>query len=299
MRGAAAGYGELLDALRGVTWPARRAARGTTSGTHRSRLRGISPEFTEYRPYRQGDDPRRLDWRLLARTDRAYLRITSDRATLSTLILVDASASMAFPEKTLGKWNHARRLAIGLAGVAHASGDPVAVAVVTARATLRTESRTRRGVVTDCARVLDAASPGGNADLSEAMPHVRAAHGGSPRRLAVISDFLGDVDATLAPARALLADGGEVVAIHIVAREELTPASDAILATDPEQEEIKRALTPETADTYAQQFAEWREWLAREWRAAGAQYEATVTDEPAERVVRRIARAQREEPATR
>src|SRR5919109_5064357 len=114
MRGAAR-YGELLDALRGVTWPARRTARASTSGTHRSRLRGVSPEFTEYRPYRQGDDPRRLDWRLLARTDRAYLRITSDRATLSTFILVDASASMAFPQKSLGKWEHARRLAIGLA----------------------------------------------------------------------------------------------------------------------------------------------------------------------------------------
>jgi uncharacterized protein (DUF58 family) len=287
MRGAA-GYGELLDALRGVTWPARRAARGGTSGTHRSRLRGVSPEFTEYRPYRQGDDPRRLDWRVLARTNRAYLRITSDRATLSTLILVDGSASMAFPEKSLGKWDHARRLAIGLAGVTHASGDPVAIGVVTARATIRTEPRTRRGVVTDCARVLDAAAPGGHVELGDAMRHPRTA-----RRLAVISDFLGDVEAMLKPARALLGEGGEVVAIHVVAREELAPSSDAILATDPEQDAIKRALTPDTTDAYARQFAEWREWLAREWRAAGAQYEMTVTDEPPERVVRRIARVQR------
>jgi uncharacterized protein (DUF58 family) len=289
MRGAA-GYGELLDALRGVTWPARRPARGSTSGTHRSRLRGVSPEFTEYRPYRQGDDPRRLDWRLLARTDRAYLRITSDRATLSTLILVDASASMAFPERSLGKWEHARRLAIGLAGVAHASGDPVAVGVATARGTVRTEPRTRRGVVRDCARVLDATAPGGRAELGEGLQHA------SPtRRLALISDFLGDFDAVLKPARALLGEGGEVVAIHVVAREELSPSSDAILATDPERDDIKRALTPDTADAYGRQFAEWREWLAREWRAAGAQYEMTVTDEAPERVIRRIARGEREE----
>lgn len=288
MRGAA-GYGELLDALRGVTWPARRATRGSTSGTHRSRMRGVSPEFTEYRPYRQGDDPRRLDWRLLARTNRAYLRITSDRATLSTLVLVDASASMAFPEKSLAKWNHARRLAIGLAGIAHASGDPVAVGVVTAHATVRTAPRTRRGVVTECARVLDAATPRGRVDLSEAMhaPH-------SARRLVVISDFLSDVSALLRPARALLGDGGEVVAIHVVAREELTPPADAILATDPEEGDIKRALTPDTAPSYTREFSDWRDWLAREWRAAGAQYEMTVTDEPADRVVRRIASGERE-----
>jgi uncharacterized protein (DUF58 family) len=284
MRGAA-GYGELLDALRGVTWPARRAARGAASGTHRSRLRGVSPEFTEYRPYRQGDDPRRLDWRVLARTDRAYLRITSDRATLSTLILVDGSASMAFPEKSLGKWNHARRLAVGLAGVAHASGDPVAVGAVTRRATVRTEPRTRRGVVRDCARVLDAVTPGGRAELGEAMQHVFTA-----RRVALISDFLGDVDAMLTAARAVLGEGGEVVAIHVVAREEIAPPADAILATDPEDDEIRRALTPDTTDAYVRRFAEWRDWLAREWRAAGAQYELTLTDEAADRVIRRIAR---------
>jgi uncharacterized protein (DUF58 family) len=285
----AAGYGELLDALRGVTWPARRAARGSTSGTHRSRLRGVSPEFTEYRPYRQGDDPRRLDWRLLARTNRAYLRITSDRATLSTLVLVDASASMAYPEKSLGKWHHARRLAIGLTGIAHASGDPVAVGVVTTHGTIRTAPRTRRGVVTDCARVLDAAAPQGRVDLGDAMYEAHSA-----RRLVVISDFLSDVTALLRPARALLGEGGEVVAIHVVARQELTPEADAILATDPEEAEIKRALTPDTAAAYVRGFAEWREWLAREWRAAGAQYEMTVTDEPADRVVRRIARGERE-----
>ena len=285
----AAGYGELLDALRGVTWPARRAARGSTSGTHRSRLRGVSPEFTEYRPYRQGDDPRRLDWRLLARTNRAYLRITSDRATLSTLVLVDASASMAFPDKSLGKWSHARRVAIGLTSIAHASGDPVAVAVVTPRATVRTAPRTRRGVVTECARLLDAAHPQGMVDLAAAMHETHSA-----RRVVVISDFLADTASMLKPAHALLGEGGEVVAVHVVAREELFPSTDAILATDPEHAEIKRALTPETATAYARQFAEWREWLAREWRAAGAQYEMTVTDEPADRVVRRIARGERE-----
>jgi uncharacterized protein (DUF58 family) len=196
---------------------------------------------------------------------------------------------MGFPEKSLGKWDHARRLAIGLAGIAHGSGDPVAVGVVTAHGTVRTAPRTRRGVVTECARVLDAATPRGRIELAAAMQHTHAA-----RRLVVISDFLGDVAAVLRPARALLGEGGEVVAIHVVAREELTPSADAILATDPEDVEVTRALTPDTTEAYTRGFAEWREWLAREWRAAGAQYEMTVTDEPADRVVRRIARGERE-----
>src|SRR5918912_411906 len=123
-RGAQHAVPFLLDALRGLTWPARGTVRGATAGTHRSRMRGLSPEFTEYRPFRQGDDARRLDWKLLARTDRAYLRITRDRATLGTVVIVDASASMAFPVETLAKWGQACRLAVGLLAVAHAAGDP-------------------------------------------------------------------------------------------------------------------------------------------------------------------------------
>ena len=62
-------YGALLDAVRGVHWQSRRAVTSTMAGTHHSKLRGTSAEFTEYRLYRQGDDPRRIDWRLLARSD--------------------------------------------------------------------------------------------------------------------------------------------------------------------------------------------------------------------------------------
>src|SRR3954468_22669294 len=108
-------YGELLDAVRGVRWPAARRVTGATLGAHPSKLRGNSSEFSEFRPYRQGDDPRRADWRLLARSDRAYVRLTTDRATLRTAIVVDGSASMAFPQPALDKWRMAREVSIGLA----------------------------------------------------------------------------------------------------------------------------------------------------------------------------------------
>src|SRR5258707_9673003 len=122
-------YGSLLDAVRGVRWPAARRVGGATLGAHPSKLRGNSSEFSEFRPYRQGDDPRRLDWRLLARSDRAYIRLATDRAVLPTTIVVDASASMAFPAGDDSKWRYASALAVGLAAVAHGDGDPVGVAV--------------------------------------------------------------------------------------------------------------------------------------------------------------------------
>src|SRR3990170_6524434 len=110
-------YGSLLDSVRGIRWPARTAVRGGIPGAHTSRMRGTSAEFTEYRPYRQGDDTARIDWRLFARSDRAYIRLSNDRAILPTMIVLDASASMAFPVETNAKWVLSSQLAIGLAAV--------------------------------------------------------------------------------------------------------------------------------------------------------------------------------------
>jgi uncharacterized protein (DUF58 family) len=275
----------MLDALRGVSWPARRVARGATTGTHRSRLRGASPEFTEYRPYRQGDDPRLIDWKLLARTDRAYLRITTDRSTLGTMVLLDASASMAYRSGPQAKWEQACRLAVGLIAVAHASGDPVGILVPTAGGLRSLAPRTRRGVVAEAARLLAGIAPAGSAPLAPAFTHVRPGF-----RIALISDFLGDADDLMRASHERIVGGGEVDAVHVVAREELDPPGAEAMATDPEAPEIKRALVETTRDGYATAFAAWRAELAHGWRDAGAGYTEVVTDEDAEHAVLRVVR---------
>ncbi|MEP7066168.1 MAG: DUF58 domain-containing protein [Gemmatimonadota bacterium] len=280
----AGSYGALLDALRGVTWPARRTIRGPAAGTHRSRQRGISPEFTEYRPYRQGDDPRRLDWKLLARTDRAFLRITNDRATFGTMLMLDASASMAFPVATKGKWEQACRVAIGLVAVARGAGDPVGVIAPGERGIAQLPARTRRGVIGEAARLLETVTPGGRASLVPALAIVRPT-----QRIVLISDFLGDDDALLRAARERITAGADVLAIHIVAREELEPSSASIIAVDPEHAELKRSLVDETRAGYRDAFAAWRSELARAWRGAGAAYVEVATDEASDHAVRRIA----------
>lgn len=281
---AAADLGALLDALRGVRWPARAAAPAGPAGTHRSRLRGLSAEFTEYRPYRQGDDPRRLDWKLLARTDRAYLRITSERSILGTLVVVDASASMAFPQPGQDKWRTAAHVAVGLAGVAHAAGDPVGVAVPATDGTLRTPPRTRRGTLHAIAKVLASVAPAGTPPLAPALADLRAG------RVAVVSDFLGDRDATVRALGALAAAGTDVHAVHVVAREELEPPG-TFLAVDPETRTTRRPFAAPSRTAYRAAFDAWRLETARALRGAGAAVTEVVTDESPAHAVRRIARA--------
>jgi len=276
-------YGGLLDAVRGVHWPARRAVVSAVAGAHHSKQRGTSAEFTEYRLYRQGDDPRRIDWRLLARSDRAYIRLATDRAILPTTIILDSSSSMAFPMATREKWRRAQEIAVGLAAAAHAGGDPVGVAVADDTAELRiVPPRTRRGVVGEIARVVDAIDPDSAGEMGRLLRVVRT------KRIAIITDLLGDDD-LLTAAKVHIVGGGEVHLIHIIAREELDPPRRTMLAADPERPALQRLLMDATRREYDEAFGRWRADMARNWRSAGASYTEVVTDEPAARAVRRIA----------
>jgi uncharacterized protein (DUF58 family) len=270
-------YGALLDAVRGVRWPARRPVPGGAPGAHQARTRGIAPEFAEYRPYRQGDDPRRIDWKLLARSDRAFIRLAPDHATLGTTFLVDASASMAFE----GKWTLAKRLVVALAAVAHASADPVGVTIASGERVRRLPARARGGVIAEIARTLDEATCAGSVALAPLVAQ-------STARCVVLTDALGDVDALRSALARHRVQGGEAHLLHVVARRELAPADDAVMATDPEDETIARPLVRETREGYAATFAEWRAEVARAMRADGVSYAEVVDDAPVEQVVRRV-----------
>src|SRR5512141_683350 len=254
-------YATLLDAVRGIRWPARSQVRGGIPGAHTSRLRGMSAEFTEYRPYRQGDDPRRIDWKLFARSNRAYIRLSNDRAILPTMIVLDASASMAFPVTTNAKWRLAAQLGVGLGAVARNSGDPVGLVIPRPRDPLILAPRMRRGVTHEIIRAVSSVQPAGSAPLSPAVSLAAQSSG----RLAIVTDFLGDAEELLSVASRWVARGREIHAIHIVASEEMSPSQDNVMVADPEAPDIRRPMIGEAREKYLEAFALWREERPHEW----------------------------------
>ena len=284
--------GGVLDALRGVRWPARRRVAAGVIGAHRSRRLGAGAEFIEYRPYRQGDDARRIDWKLLARSDRAYVRLSEDQAMIPTTILADASASMAYPVDSMAKWNLARSLAIGLASVTHNAGDPAGITVADGeRVVSDVRATTRRGIIPILAESLAGVTPGATPGVARNAAGQRPLASIATRgRIVIIGDFLDWADA-LVRARGARHNGAEVYAVHVVAREELDPPAEALLVSDPENAQVRRPLIAETRREYLEAFGAWRDALRREWVAAGAVYTIVSTDEPADRAVRRIVRS--------
>ncbi|HUF65385.1 MAG TPA: DUF58 domain-containing protein [Gemmatimonadaceae bacterium] len=276
-----ADYGPLLEEVRRLRWGARRPVRGALAGAHPSSRRGTSAEFAEYRPYRQGDPLGRVDWKLFARTDRAYLRLSTDRTVLPTAIVVDLSASMDFPAGSSSKLERARQLAVGLSAVAHHQGDPVGVVLAGAQV-VSFPPRTRGGVVGEIARLLDDALPAASADVGAACD----AAARMAQRVVVASDMLGNDDAVLASFRGHHARGGEGHLVHVVAPEELEPAYGPV--HDPERPDDMRVVDQAGAEAYKRAFAEWRDDLAGRCRAAGVSYTLSRTDQPVATEIRRI-----------
>src|SRR5438093_37842 len=113
---------DLLDPtevsrLGGIEIVAAGVVEGFLTGLHRSPFRGFSVEFTEHRPYQPGDEPRYLDWKILARADRLFVKQFEQETNLRAMLLVDASRSMAWhgAEGRLTKRAYADRLAAALA----------------------------------------------------------------------------------------------------------------------------------------------------------------------------------------
>lgn len=280
------GFAELLDAVRGIRWPANVRLRSGNPGAHASHLRGASAEFMEYRPYRQGDYPGRIDWKLFARSDRAYIRLSNDHAILPTMFVLDASASMAFPAKSNGKWEFAASAAIGLASVARNGGDPVGMLLPDSNGGVNLRPGTRQSVLQEMIRAVLSREPSGTASLAGALSSIARSAG----RIVILSDFLGDTEELVAAAGRCVLGGCEVHAIHIVAAEEIRPARSFQLVRDPEDDSVRRPLTDSTYDEYISRFSEWRENVARDLANAGVFYTVAVAgDEPVVHLVRRVA----------
>ena len=126
---------EVMSRLAPLALHARQPMLGDVSGHHRSPVRGSSLEFAEYRNYVPGDDTRRLDWRVWARTDRDYVKEFEADTNLRMSIVLDTSGSMNYPLKSpqggvSTRLSFAQHLAATLAWLASERGEAVGLSTV-------------------------------------------------------------------------------------------------------------------------------------------------------------------------
>ena len=174
-----------------------------------------------------------------------------------------------------------KKLAVGLASVAHAEADPVGLAIASATPMVLTP-RARRSVVLEMIRALDVITPAGPCAIAPLVASARAS------RVVVISDLLGDLNDMVTAARLRIATRTEMIVLHIVADEELNPPKRGVLAVDPEHAGLRRMLDGPLCAEYRVAYSRWIDDTAALLRAAGVRYLRALTSEKAPHVVRRL-----------
>jgi uncharacterized protein (DUF58 family) len=255
---------------------------GFLAGLHRSPRRGFSVEFAEHRQYQSGDEPRYVDWKLLGRTDRLYVKQFEEETNLRAMLVLDASASMAWtgsPER-LTKLDYSTRLAAALALVLLRQHDAAGLVTFDQSVRTVTPARARTRHWATLARTLARTGAGTGTAAEPALRQVVAAL--RARGMVIfISDLLLDRALVLKALKYLRHRGHQVLVLHVADPAELELArGDETRFRDPESQSVVTLAPTEWADAYRHTV----QGVVRAWgeacRAAGMRYALMPTNVP-------------------
>ena len=264
----------LLSRLRFMT---HRRRHGGAWGERRSTRRGAGLEFTDYRDYTPGDDPRRVDWNLYARLDRPYVRLYEEEEDLAVTVLLDGSNSMAWDTR----WPVAQQLALALGTLALLEGDTLHGAFLQAEGGTAAWGAVRgRGRLAGWRTWIESLAPAGATALGPALRDF-AARPCRPGLLLLLSDGY-DPAGLSAGVAALAGRGHEVVLLHLLTPDELDPPLRGDLRLVDTETNDRREVTVDGASlaAYHRRREEWMAELRALAGRHGGRYVILRTDTP-------------------
>ncbi len=273
---------EDITSLQHLQLFARTVVEGFTTGQHASPHKGFSVEFRQHRPYVQGDEIRRLDWKVFGRSDRFYIREYDEETNLRATIVLDASGSMGYRgQKGVRKFDYARKLAASLAYLLMSQQD--AVGLITFDSKIR-EVIPCRTKITHLHLLLDTlvkTTPGKDTSLAPVMESL--AQRLKRRGLVIlISDFFDDPAELLRSVGVLRKKGHEVIALQLWDRDEIDfPFGSWARFENLEKDDDFLLLDPATIRLrYIEEQKKFAEQLKEGFRKHQVDYLSLCTDEP-------------------
>ena len=271
----------LRAQLRGLRIASRRSSALRGGGQHRSRDKGAGLEFSQYRGYEPGDEPRRIDWKLYARSDRFFVREAERDSPLAVWIVLDASASMTQADEArpdVSRLDAGKALAACIAEVALRQGDRVGLVALREDALVfvpaAAGSRQRERLLFDLERIR---ADGGVPEESRLRPvWDRIA---ADDLVVVLGDFLDPAVPDLATR--LAAARREVLAIQLLAVAERDfPFADGRRFIDPETGEALPGDARTLRAEFLARFGAAQQALHARFGEAGIRHAVHILDEP-------------------
>jgi len=264
---------------------AKRVVEGFCSGLHRSPHKGFSVEFKQHRPYTQGDEIRRIDWKVFAKSDRFYVREYEEETNLRCHLLLDASGSMAYGEnkgtESLSKLEYASRLAACLAYLSLRQTDSVGLTTFDSQIRSQVPPRGGASHTRQIIDLLGSTSTGEETDLGKVFHEI------APRLkkrglVVIISDCFGDVPSILKGLAHFNHAKHDVVIFQIWDRDELEfPFRSWTRFDCLENLGLKHTVDPaHLRDAYLENLREYREELVKGCHRHRVQLFPMTTDEP-------------------
>jgi uncharacterized protein (DUF58 family) len=257
--------------------------RGGLKGGRRSIKRGQSVEFADYRDYTLGDDLRQLDWNVLARLEKLFVKLFVEEEDVTISVLIDGSASMrtGHPDKL----QFAKRAAAALGYIGLASEDRVAISVLGGRAARRRVSLRGSARVFRLLSELSAIGVAdGPTDLLAAARHAAAQLTGRGVIL-LLSDLLDPAADRVI--RELAATRSELIVLHVLSPQELDPdlEGDLRLVDAETAEGVDVTADLATVDAYRERLAAWKQGFADLAARRGATYVDLASNVPLNELV--------------
>lgn len=275
----------VLAGISGLDLIAKTVVDGFLAGLHRSPDFGFSQEFEEYRAYSPGDDLRHVDWNVYARTERAYLKRYRGETNTSTVVLLDASASMGFGG-AVTKFDYAKYLASSLIYLAHLQRDSAGLIIFHDAVSNFVRPTSRQGQLMRLLHAIDEAQLGKRTNFETPFFELQQF---MKRRgvTALISDFFEKPEVVVKTVEPLRFRGNELILFHVLDPREIElKLEDGALLVDMETGEALES-TPDYAKTeYRQKIQAHIEELRMKAQAAGIDYFLLRTDRPLDQALR-------------
>jgi uncharacterized protein (DUF58 family) len=274
---------EFLARLEQLELVSRKIFMGRMKGERRSKRKGQSVEFADYRNYVIGDDLRHLDWNLYARLDKLFIRLFMEEEDLHVYILIDNSLSMDFGNPS--KLHYARQVAAALAFIGLVNMDRVVIEVFNDRLTQSLPAARGRRSLWRVMDFLQKIEPAGPSDLKKAL-RTFSLKCSAKGIVLVLSDFMdkgGYQDAL----RYLIARQLDIYAVQILSQEEIEPeiVGDLRLVDVEDEDVAEITVSAPLLKRYKQNLAAYRAALNEFCLRRGVAYVFTSNQVPFDRLV--------------
>jgi uncharacterized protein (DUF58 family) len=280
---------EILRSIAGIELKARLLVEGMYASRHRSPDYGYSVEFVDHREYARGDELRTIDWKMLARTERYYVKRFEMESNMNVVCLLDVSGSMGYvpqDKSRLSKLEYGAYLSAALSHLAtHQQDSPGLVTFDTEMRDFIPPKQGKRHLFTILSKLENLSGEGG----SDLGPTLKMIVQRLNRRgvIVLISDCHSQLDSAIDGIRHLLARRHEVVVFHLLDADEVTfPFHSLTSFRDLETGGQLMTDPLRLRKTYLERLENFRATIKDGCASAGADYRFVDTSEPIETVLR-------------